>query len=72
MKIAKAQTTQKDTSVNTSYDAVESAIDLAKKTAGTWEQLARSGRIRRWNSEIGLPQGREDCPSSEENNNPPS
>jgi hypothetical protein len=61
MKIAKAQKQQHDISVNTSYDAVESAIDLAKKTAGNWKLLARRGRIKRWNSsEVGSPQNGED------------
>ena len=51
MKIAKPEN-QSEASTNTSYDAVESAIDFAKKTTGNWERLARQGRIKRWNAGV--------------------
>jgi hypothetical protein len=56
MSITRTQNQQKDSSVNTSYDAVESAIDFAKKAGGTWGQLAKQGRIKRWNADFGSPQ----------------
>jgi hypothetical protein len=59
MKIA-SEKQESDASVNTSYDAVETAIDLAKKTTGNWERLAKQGRIKRWNSGVGPPQNGED------------
>lgn len=35
-----------------SYDAVETAIDLAKKATGNWERVAKVGRIKPWATEI--------------------
>lgn len=49
-------------SQNTSYDAVESAIDLAKRS-GNWESLARQGRITPWNAGGDQPVNGEDRPS---------
>jgi hypothetical protein len=60
MKIAKPEHQESDASMNTSYDAVESAIDLAKKTTGNWERMAKQGRIKRWVSGVGSPQNEED------------
>lgn len=64
MNITRAQNEREDASVNTSYDAVESAIDFAKKADGTWGQLAQQGRIRRWNAADVVPQSSGDDNSS--------
>jgi hypothetical protein len=66
MKIAKAATHKRDATVNTSYDAVESAIDLAKRPTGNWERLAKLGRIKRWISGLGPTRNEEDHPSQPE------
>ena len=58
--------TTKSTSNRDTYDAVETAIKLAKKISGTWERLASEKGIKPWQSETDSVLTDNDSPHSEE------